>query len=163
MAESNPEGDSFVNDAWFAGFVDGEGSFVIAVDLVGRHYPIFSLELRADELPIIKRLQGEFGGSVRLRARQEQMVNAHPTYGWFVRNKPDLARLLSYFDRFPLRAKKRADYLIWRRAAVAYCEQGGRHPELAQLRSALMAGRAYGGPRVLLPEAPEPRQLRLGA
>jgi hypothetical protein len=43
----------------------------------------------------------------------------------------------------PLRAKKAADYALWREAVMVYLEHGGYHPRLLELRQQLMAGRVY--------------------
>lgn len=159
--------DSLSDDAWFAGFVDGEASFLIARQTKGRacnpdrFFPAFQVTLRADDLAILQELQGEFGGGVHPSRRADP--GPHPCYIWGVRSKADMTRLVAYFERFPLRAKKRNDYFIWRRAVEAYCRDGGAASELPILREALIAGRAYRDPDGAAPDLPvtQSPQLRL--
>lgn len=140
-------------DAWLAGFVDGEASFNIT-DLPRsgadgarrrRLQPRFDLHLRADDAPILRTLREAFGGSTRLARRSV----GHATYDrftWCVAAKADLRGLVAYFDRFPLRSKKAADYAIWREAVLLYVEAPSGPEvanELAALREALIDGRRY--------------------
>jgi hypothetical protein len=129
------------DDAWFAGFTDGEGSFGVYPSMrpVGGFVPRFAVQLRADDWKILESLQSQFGGTLR-RCPQ---ARSRPKAMWRVMAKADLIALVEYFDRFPLRAKKASDYVIWRDAVVAYVEGGASDPRLAALASTLRDGRAY--------------------
>lgn len=141
-------------DAWAAGFIDGEGSFVLArkrqprrgeLEIIGVQ-PIFSIGLRADDVDALDSLAAAFGGSVRYNASVGARGGSRPRYQWTMAAKNDLVRLIAYLDRFPLRAKKARDYTIWRRAVRVYLADGARAPELVALRSALNEGRVYREP-----------------
>jgi hypothetical protein len=94
-------------------------------------------------------LSETFGGARYWQPASPATPNSSPQYHWRVTSKRDLAELVRYFDRFPLRAKKAGDYKVWRLAVAVYCAEGGRDPRLAELREALVAGRAFNA------EAPE--------
>jgi hypothetical protein len=129
-------------DAWFAGFTDGEGSFNINLRNVARdaRTPRFQINLRIDDAPVLEALRVAFGGTICYEAARK---NGAPNCCWSVVAKRDLARLIEYFDRFPLRAKKSRDYAIWRQAARVYLEHSASDPRLGVLRDALIAGRCF--------------------
>lgn len=101
---------------------------------------------------MLRNLQAAFGGRILFNARpQGRAARAgNPRYLWHVVAKTDLRRLISYFDAFPLRAKKAADYAIWREAVLIYLARGGveTFPELNALRETLRAGRLYIAPEL---------------
>lgn len=84
-----------VEDAWAAGFLDGEGCIVIrsAVDrrwqdgtrgTNGKAYTTFALfvtatQTGADIPPSLKRLQTRYGGGITIHA---QRLNRRPSYTW---------------------------------------------------------------------------------
>ena len=135
-------------DAWLSGFIDGEGSFLINRQLA----PRFHLGIRADDLPVLEQIQAALGGSIYV---QTQQGNSKPRVVWSVYTKADLHRLMDYLDEFPPRARKAADYAIWRRAVLllhAKAARGNRYKsggkaeraeEMAALREALIAVRRY--------------------
>lgn len=51
--------------------------------------------------------------------------------------------LVAYFERFPLRARKQADFVLWAKAVRLYVEGGYRAEGLGEIKSALEGGRAY--------------------
>ena len=122
-------------DSWFAGFADGEGCFYIGRRRHG-HAPAFSVDLRDDDGDVLIRLRNAFGGRLLWRPR---------ICTWAVTDKSGLVRLVKYFDRYPLRAKKGRDYLIWREAVSVYRRGTYASPELGPLREVLMANREYQG------------------
>jgi hypothetical protein len=147
-------------DAWLAGFTDGEGCFYICGNTGGFIVPRFKISLRADDVNVLEELCTAFGGFVSMCAAQE---GQRPAVQWVVSGKKDLPKLVAYFDRFPLRAKKAQDYSLWRRAVSAYCAQGGKAPELPLLRVALMDGRVYSETEHVPIDGVPERQLRLVA
>lgn len=136
-------------DAWLAGFADGEATFVITrsgSQTAGRRRawtPRFAISLRVDDIAALQALRGALGGSMQVCRKRPE---AHPTATWTVTAKRDLVRLLDYFDRFPLRSKKARDYAIWREAVLLYveCENSADIVELMEpLRDALNGGRLF--------------------
>jgi hypothetical protein len=91
-------------------------------------------------MEILEVLHAHFGGVVKYRQSAKGPL---PQCDWTVTSKRELAGLLVYFDRFPLRAKKARDYAIWRRGVEIYCAHGGADERLILLRETLMAGRAF--------------------
>jgi hypothetical protein len=147
-------------DAWLSGFTDGEGCFLIGTVQRGRILaPRFYLGLRADDMAVLEELQRALGG--RLHLRPARGADA-PQCAWLVSSKRELAGLVEYFDRFPLRAKKAADFALWREAVSVYCAASGADPRLAALKEALTLGRTYGAPGMDEPDSDDPFGVQLG-
>lgn len=103
---------------WFAGFVDGEGHFDVRHTATGSCVCRFVIGLRADDLAILEECQVRTGvGSIRI---QECKGGIQPQARWSVDRKADVLRLVAILDVYPLRAKKRNDYLLWRRAVLLW-------------------------------------------
>ena len=134
------KGGELAEDAWLAGFTDGEGSFGVYPDN-GKgdgFVPRFVINLRADDAAILDALADTFGGTLRMKKSDH-----YPQAQWRVLDKAGLRALVRYFDRFPLRAKKAHDYAIWRLAVEAYCRVGRSAEELPALADALRDGREF--------------------
>jgi hypothetical protein len=130
---------SFADDPWFSGFAAGEGSFGLKPHARGAQ-PRFTLELRDDDEMILRGLCAEFGGAVSVSpATGERCGMAR----WQVGNKESLVKLVAYFERFPLRARKQEDFVVWARAVAVYVADGYRSPGLVDLREELIAARRY--------------------
>lgn len=97
--------------------------------------PTFAIELRSDDVAILDELRGCFGGTL------------NPAHGrgvvWRVGSKKDLAGLVAYFEQFPLRARKQADFVLWAKAVRMYVEHGYRAEGLAEIKAMLEAGREF--------------------
>lgn len=117
--------------------------------------PVFVIEVRADELPLLQELQAAFGGTL-------YYARTHRSYRWQVQKRGICRELVAYFDRFPLRSKKARDYVLWRRAVTVISERGSRDLELFALRDALMEGRKFGASEVIVP-VHDDGQLKLEA
>lgn len=133
---------------WIAGFVDGEGCFFMApVNRPGGYRPAFSLSVRADDDQILKLVRDTLDvGTVHYYTAS----SGSRVVRWMVQAQKDCAALAQFFEEFPLRAKKRADWEIWREAvAVAARLRSGRannyetYATLRQLRDELRDGRRY--------------------
>lgn len=147
-------------DAWLSGFADGEACFVIAprTDRGVGWTVRFQIGLRADDVLVLEQLQAAFGGTWRFVPRRE----GNPQAMWTVAGKRELAGLVDYFDRFPLRAKKARDYAIWRRAVKVVCASSSGSPELDALCTALQQVRAFRPVGLtIVPNVTESPQLRL--
>src|SRR4051794_37301444 len=103
-------------DAWLAGFVAGEGCLTIRHD--HRHdnfWPSLKIALRDDDGAILYECREAFGGHVEEHHSGTAKARGwNPQVRWIVNAKVDLMRLVAYFDRFPLRAKKADEYAVWR-------------------------------------------------
>lgn len=134
-------------DAWLAGFADGEGHFSIcplrgARFPAGSYQPRFEITLRDDDRPILEELVAAFGGAIK-SSHHNPSRNQKPQARWTVGAKVGLRALVDYFDTHPLRAKKARDYAIWSCAVGLYEAEGYRAPGLVALADQLVAIRKY--------------------
>jgi len=150
--ESNKE--AFLH--WFAGFLDGEGTFVIRAHVDKNTYSaVAAISLRDDDLAVLLRIKEALNmGTIhhhKYKARRSK-----PRAVWNVSKIDDLVRLVKILDSHPLRSKKSADYAIWREA-VLEISGGSRNRvpgnravydrrRLEHLRRKLMAVKAYDAP-----------------
>lgn len=116
---------------WLSGFTDGEGCFRIAYsegpqranpNRVRIHFETkFIILLRMDDRPILESIKNYFGCGV-LSPRIPKTPGINPQVALEIRRPIELMHsVVPHFDRFPLRAKKRKDYEIWRQAVeIAY-------------------------------------------
>lgn len=111
---------------YVAGFIDGEGSFVVGF---GRHKTLkrrveirleFSIELRADDAEILHRIMKTIGCGRIYDASYER-------YGWYphvtykIGSTKEMERyLIPFLDRTPLQAKKREVYRIFREIVLMF-------------------------------------------
>lgn len=110
---------------YLAGLTDGEGCFFLAMnpDRRTRAYSSilqFVIQLRADDLPILQLVQSYLQvGRVGETQRKKIQGNRKPKFYFNVSGCLDLATVIvPHFDRYPLRAKKRRDFAIWRQAVL---------------------------------------------
>jgi hypothetical protein len=109
-----------LNPHYVAGFIDGEGSFSISV---GKHKtlrrgsevrPEFEIEVRADDAEILERICVTIGAGRIYDLSYER-------YGWLphakykIGGRKDMVTyLFPFLDKYPLQAKKRHDYRIFK-------------------------------------------------
>jgi hypothetical protein len=121
---------------WLSGFTDGEGSFVLTLDK--RDYVVpkahFGIALRDDDAEILYQIQSYFdcGGVYPVKRRKMsngRMNNPGKVFG--IGNTVDLVReIIPQFENYPLRAKKRHDFLIWKEGVLLMYEVlNRRHPK----------------------------------
>jgi hypothetical protein len=107
---------------YLTGFVDGEGCFQLRVCRL--HKPtgparptpsaVFSIGLRADDLPILQLIRS-FLGCGRIVVGKSNDPRRQDSTRYQVSGTGNLlAYVIPHFDRFPLRAKKARDYLLWK-------------------------------------------------
>src|SRR2546430_1573997 len=147
---------------WLAGFIDGEGCFIIRETKGdGRYYCGFHLEVRLDDAKIIRDIHSTTGiGSLKTRYRAGARGNDCPQISWNVQSGRDCAKLAMILDEHPLRAKKATDYAIWRTALNEQFSPTRDWALMNVLRQQLSANKKYeGGELVALPK-PAP-QLKL--
>jgi len=111
---------------WLSGFVDGEGCFGIycykATDAsFGCLGFEFSIQLREDDMPILEQIKtflhcGQVGFSSRKKARSRG-CNAMDQAKYTCRRLDDLCtKIVPQFEQYPLKAKKKKDFEIWKEA-----------------------------------------------
>ncbi len=116
-----------LNPHYIAGFIDGEGSFSVSI---GKHKTLkrglevrieFSIEVRADDRNIIKRIRQVIGcGNIYNIPYRKQGWYPHVKYK--IGSRKDLVNyLFPLLDKYPLQAKKKQSYEIFKKV-VLLCE-----------------------------------------
>jgi hypothetical protein len=107
---------------YVAGFVDGEGCFYINFRRDIRHdrknKPVyfywkvgFAIVLRGDDKEILEKIKEVLGcGTVTINRNGQARLQ--------ITDINDLTKIADFFDRYPLRAKKKFDYLLWKEALL---------------------------------------------
>lgn len=142
--------DSDVDGGYVSGLVDGEGSFMVSfVERRGRwnFNPKFGITLRIDDGAILKWVKSYFDCG-----RYSETVVAgsvqSPRASLVVADLYSLmSKVLPHFDTYPLRAKKRHDYAIWKEMVLLQADNFRRkwskavRLKMAELHNKLKAGR----------------------
>lgn len=111
---------------YVSGFIDGEGSFSVSIGK-NREYrrgveirPEFEIEVRADDREVLERILVTLGCGKIYDCSYER-------YGWYphlkykITNSHDLVHFLfPFLDAYPLHAKKREVYKLFREIIVIY-------------------------------------------
>lgn len=152
--KTQPYDDAFGH--WFAGFFDGEGSFGIYPANVKRGRAsgwrcLAKISLRADDRPILEEITAKIGlGWIYLDKKGTAAAAAgrNPNVGWFVQNRVSCMALVDVFERYPLRAKKAADFEVWARAVREWVSsplgaKGRDWAAMESLADELRSGREY--------------------
>ncbi len=116
------------------GFIDGEGSFSVSVN---KHRtmksgievkPEFEIELRADDREILERVMETIGCGILYDCSYER-------YGWFphvkykITSTKDMEKyLFPFLDHYPLQAKKKQVYELFR-TIILLMRNGGHRTE----------------------------------
>jgi len=117
MADNNHSTDRDDFGHWLSGFTDGEGCFSLYWRQTRTQLPraAFVLELRSDDTPILQSIRDYLGaGQIYTRQRKAAAMAI------LITNKIPILQnvIIPHFDRYPLRAKKSRDFLIWREAVL---------------------------------------------
>lgn len=110
--------DSLEDGGYVSGLTDGEGCFRASIGRTPKGEPYcrveFTLNLRADDGAILRWLKTYFGcGSVSLIKR-----DGNPMMNFSIGSLYNVeSSVVPHFDKYPLRAKKRRDYELWRQIA----------------------------------------------
>ena len=110
-------------DAYIAGFVDGEGSFHVAVcrnsgtSLGWQLVPEFHVSQNAERREVLDLIQGRLGCG---RIQENHRTGTDSTLVLVVRNRNDLVtRVVPFFERQPLLSSKRQDFSTFARIVRA--------------------------------------------
>lgn len=133
---------------WLAGFADGEGCFSVHRMVARGHETYacqFQISLRADDRPILERIQKTLGIGTLSSPRAHVGGDGNPKARYSVTSKRDCLALREVFRAFPLRAKKAVDFETWSHALDEWVdhEYGDDWDEVAEQRQRLMRDRSY--------------------
>lgn len=122
---------------WLAGFIDGEGTFAINRQNVGREQSTYGckliVKLRDDDAPILEEIREKTGaGTICRKGPGSDGRTNNAQAAWQVQSRGDCLRMVEILDRYPLRAKKSRDYAVWREAVLAstHLRNGGNPSEI---------------------------------
>ena len=126
---------------WLSGFTDGEGCFYLDYRLVNGGYAcpgmLFTISQRADDAAILEEIRRFLRCG---RVQSKVVVNQHflngkdmrqyaskPVFRYEVNDRDSLANLIiPFFDRYPLRSRKRTDFQVWKQGVQLAYEVGLR-------------------------------------
>lgn len=121
---------------WLSGFVDGEGCFTLRafrrerpnVSRLESFVARFLITLRSDDVAILESIRSYWQcGRIRLHHRK---TKSRPLCRYEIQRSADLQEIIvPHFEAYPLRAKKRRDFMIWKRA-VSLLYQVSERPRI---------------------------------
>lgn len=122
-----------LNQWYIVGFVDGEGSFHIALYKDERMktnlkvIPEFHISQNACSIQVLEKIQKYFEcGNIRMNHRQRKSDN---TYVFVVRNRQDLLKkIIPFFEKYKLQTSKSNDFNIFSKI-VKMMEEGKHQTE----------------------------------
>lgn len=152
---------------YLSGLSDGEACFLVYRDCrqsstAPRYRPRFQISLRVDDSDILNQVANYLGvGSFHTAGGRNR--TAMRVYA--VTDTPGLLRVVQHFDQYPLRAKKRLDYPLWRQVVFLQHAVSTRPPartsgrfigkwSSAELEAARLAYDALRNVRALDGDAP---------
>ena len=114
---------------WFAGCVDGEGSFSLIrgyhrskatiARVRGSYHHRLAIGLHIQDLPLLEETKAilAIGGIDIKPGKNGHCDMAHLTF----QNKRDCHRLVALFQRFPLRSHKKGEFEVWAECVNLWC------------------------------------------
>lgn len=135
---------------WLAGFVDGEGCFRVQRHTRGTATCTFQIKVRKDDSAILKKIQSYFGGIGRVNY-QRGSGNQNDLAVYLVQDKAGCLEVARHFIKYPLRAKKGRDFVLWAEAVFEWnnMKRGNRwhgrgdYSKLLALKRQIESVRAY--------------------
>lgn len=136
--------NSTLSPDYVVGFVDGEGCFFITVNKGGKEIRLlFEIELREDDREVLERIRKTLGCGSLYRLEYKRYEKWHPHVKLKVSNFKDISeKLIPFFKKNPLQAKKGKDFAIF--CEVAEMMKNKKHltasgrEAIARLRSSLI-------------------------
>ena len=128
---------------YICGLIDGEGYFgILAPCGSSKQYNTqFVIRLRSDDYKILEEIQSSLGGIGTLKI-------GPPTPGgcvmasWRVLKLADQVKLIAFLDVYPLRAKKRHEWALWRNAVMEKATKKPNERDLEYMNALCLASRA---------------------
>jgi len=114
------EMDELNFESYISGFVDGEGYFCIREKELETFEAWFGIILREDDYEILEKIQKYFNCGILGRKQglnKKDGIPRSPQARFEVRKYKDLyEKIIPHFEKYPLKAKKKRDYEIWKEA-----------------------------------------------
>lgn len=108
--------------AWLSGFTDGEGCFGLmrASSKPTDPKTVFSIKLRRDDGAVLYLLQSFWQcGRIYLTENKSLVAGVNPSVTFSVGRLHDHLRVvIPHFEKYPLLAKKRRDFTIWKQGVL---------------------------------------------
>jgi hypothetical protein len=134
-------------DAYIAGFVDGEGSFHVAICRnSGTRFgwqlvPEFHVSQNAERREVLDLIADRFGCG---RIRENHRASADTTLVFVVRNREDLlTRVIPFFEAQPLLSSKQRDFVAF--AGIVRAMDEGRHLQVEGFEALVEAALSMNG------------------
>ena len=119
-----------ISPDYIVGFVDGEGCFCISI---AKHKTLrrkaevrllFEIELKEDDHAVLQAIQKTLGCGNIYRLEYQRYAQWKPHVKLKVSNIKDIVEhIIPFFDKHPLQAKKRKDYLLFRKVAFLIADK----------------------------------------
>jgi hypothetical protein len=124
---------------WFAGLVDGEGSFVIRLTRGQAPSTLFELTLRADDEAILQEIHQQLGIGKLYGPYLYAEGKRRPTLSYRVQTIKECQVLVRVFRAFPLRSKKARCFELWAKAVrLRTFRKGSRYGRVSEVRKAAL-------------------------
>ena len=147
--------DSFGH--WLAGFTDGEGAFTICHvtsrngNPHNRIWPNcrFEITLRMDDAEILRTIRDTLGiGNLTIHTKpQKERPGSKGAMRFTAGRIADCLKIVEFFHRYPLRAKKQAQFMVWADAVHEMAKGSERSDAFVEeCRSKLSALRVFVPP-----------------
>lgn len=96
-----------LNENWISGFVDGEGSFSVKIELSQARKVRFSFSISQKEFSILNEIKKFFGfGHV--------YGKNGGVFSYQVCKREDIEKIIEFFNNYPLKSRKYKDFIIFK-------------------------------------------------
>ena len=120
--------------SWFSGFFDGEGYISIVPNNKSGYMPQVVIKLRKDDKSILLRIKETL--CIGAVYDINNVSTGSPQSKWQVADIDGCVKLIDVLDNYPLLAKKKEVYKVWR-SAVLYMKENGRNKHDDYIESAI--------------------------
>ena len=139
--------------SWFSGLIDGEGSFNIHVNKENRSIQAhLRIGMREDEAEYIRDIHDMLRcGWIGRATLRNPRGNESDAYFIDFASDAVINIIIPLLDKYPLRMKKKRDYVFWREATLIIHDDGhlnGRREEVLELKRKMEKGRRYRSPKL---------------
>jgi hypothetical protein len=130
---------------YVTGLVEAAGSFTYSRSR-GQLSLYFAIRVGGGDVDVLRAVQRYFGGHGRIYSVRGTRKGSNPASYYRVNRLAELRRVVSHFDRHPLRGSKRRSYEIWKRMVMLKVATFGEPPgaRLESLARALSGSSARG-------------------